>query len=87
MEWLGYEDDRQRVNGRRDRWKQSESTGAVAVLMLGEQGRSREGLRAPVAAVTFDVGVCLQVRSEVGAVGEGAVALLAAERSLAGVGS
>jgi len=53
--------------------------------MLGEQRHTRERLVARAAAVSLDAGVCLQVRAQVGPVGERALAVGTLERLLAGV--
>lgn len=59
--------------------------GTAALLMLRQQRHSAKGLTARVAGVLLDVTVSLQVGPEVAPVGERAVAVLAAERLLAGV--
>lgn len=56
-----------------------------AVQMLRQQGHPREGLAAVGAGVLLDVGVCLEVGTEVGAVGEGPVTKRTRERFLTGV--
>jgi len=53
--------------------------------MLDEQREARERLGAAVARVLLELGVRLQVRAQVGPVGERAPALRAGERPLAGV--
>ena len=55
--------------------------------MLDEQRETRERLGAAVARVLLELGVRLQVRAQVGPVGEGAAALRAGERPLACVSS
>lgn len=53
--------------------------------MLRQQGHPAEGLAARRARVLLDVAVGLQMRPEVAAIGERAIAVLTAERFLAGV--
>lgn len=57
----------------------------ATVQVLGEQGHPREGLAAVGAGVLLDVGVGLEVSSQVGTVREGSVAERTGERFLARV--
>ena len=61
------------------------ATTGRGVVVLGQQRHARERLVAGLAAVALDSGVGLQVRAQVGPVGERALALGAAERPLARV--
>ena len=58
---------------------------SIAVLL--QQRHTRKRLAAARARVALDAGVSLRVRAQVGPVGERALAVRAAERLLAGVGS
>lgn len=54
--------------------------------MLLQQGHAAEGARADATLVLLHLGVGLQVSSQVGAVGEGPVAVGAGERALTWTG-
>jgi len=54
-------------------------------VVLRQQRHPRERLVARAAAIPLDAGVSLQVRAQVGPVGERSVAVRTAERPLAGV--
>jgi len=58
-----------------------------ALRVLGQQGHPREGLGATGAGVLLDVRVGLQMGPQIRAIGEGPVAVLAAEGLLARVGA
>lgn len=59
--------------------------GASAFHVLGEQRHPRECFAARCAGILFDVGMCLEMGAQIRFVGEGTMAVLAAERFVAGV--
>jgi len=60
-------------------------SGASGVAMFGEQRHAAEGFTASRARVLLHVRVGLQVRAQIGPIGERAVTVLARERFLAGM--